>query len=125
MRKGLWFFPGLLILLIVGALWALPLGAAPSGSHGDPATITTSVAFVSPGLAPDVTVTVTDPDLNPIAFVGTGPNAEAADFAAGGVIAVAANGERVAVVGTTSVTPSPSLYKATPSATWAGRTSPP
>ena len=99
MRKGLWFFPGLLILLIVGALWALPLGAAPSGSHGDPATITTSVAFVSPGLAPDVTVTVTDPDLNPIAFVGTGPNAEAADFAAGGVIAVAANGERVAVVG--------------------------
>jgi hypothetical protein len=99
MRKGLWFFPGLLILLIVGALWALPLGAAPSGSHGDPATITTSVAFVSPGLDPNVTVTVTDPDLNPIAYVGTGPGGEAADFAAGGVIAVAANGERVAVVG--------------------------
>ena len=99
-RKGLWFFPGLLILLIVGALWALPLGAAPSGSHGDPATITTSVAFVSPGLAPDVTVTVTDPDLNPIAYVGTGPNAEPADFAARGVvIVVAANGERVSVKG--------------------------
>ena len=80
--KSTWFYLSLIGILLLGLMWALPAGAAPSSVIG---TIDTDRAFVTPDLDVDVAdrtveVTVRDSDLNVIAFVGEGPAEEDADF---------------------------------------------
>ena len=84
-RNKTWFSLGLVALSALALtliLMVLPAGAA----HNDPdivGTVTVDPEAVSPdegvGLkARTITVTVTDPNLNTIQFVGTGPNGEEA-----------------------------------------------
>ena len=90
--KSTWLYLSAMVLLLLGLMWAVPAGAAPSPVVG---TIASDRDFVSPSLDLNgdgtiddtadkalrtVTVTVTDPDLNIIAYVGDGPGGETPDF---------------------------------------------
>ncbi|MCE2404870.1 MAG: hypothetical protein J4F43_06905 [Dehalococcoidia bacterium] len=74
-----------LVLGLMGVLWAMTVAAAPSGAteltEGD---VSTDVAVVGPTLDDaedrEVEVTLTNPALDEIQYVGTGPNDEASDM---------------------------------------------
>ena len=74
-----------LVLALMGVLWAMSVAAAPPGAteltNGD---VKTDVAVIGPSLEAaadrDVKVTLTNTALSEVKYVGTGPNNEVTDF---------------------------------------------
>ena len=83
-RNKTWFSLGLVALSALALtliLMVLPAGAAHDDDPDIVGTVTVSPEAVSPNnavgpKAQTITVTVTDPNLNTIQFVGTGPSGE-------------------------------------------------
>ena len=111
-RKATWIIPGILVTLLLGLLWAMPIMAAPSGAQG---TLTIldgpdgdEIGFVSPSGVTSFTIHVEDSDMNVVdedfaqtTFTSVGSADPEADCTAGGNLIVLTDdgaGSRIPVI---------------------------